>query len=59
MFADRNLAKLSLESLHPAADGGRCRGPHPNIRQSPESLMENRSKVREVKDTTRKTHRVN
>ena len=40
MHADRNLAQLSPERLHPAVDGGRCRDPQPNIRQSPGSLVE-------------------
>jgi hypothetical protein len=34
MLADRSLAQLSFERLHPAVDGNRCRDPQPNIRQS-------------------------
>jgi hypothetical protein len=34
MLADRNLAQLSPERLHPAVDGGRCRDSQSNIRRS-------------------------
>jgi hypothetical protein len=34
MFADRSLAKLSSERLHPTADGNRFGDPQPNIRWS-------------------------
>jgi hypothetical protein len=40
MLADRSLAELSPEKLHPAADGNRCRDPEPNIRWSLERLVE-------------------
>lgn len=40
MATDRNLAQLSPERPHPAADGGRCRDPQPNIRLSLGSLAE-------------------
>ena len=40
MLAERNLAQLSLERLHPVTDGNRCRDPQPNIRQSSWSLVE-------------------
>ena len=40
MLANRNIAYLSPERLHAAVDGGRCRDPQPNIRQSSRSLLE-------------------
>jgi hypothetical protein len=40
MLADRSLALLSSERLHPAADWNRCRYPQPNIEQSPGTLLE-------------------
>jgi hypothetical protein len=40
MLADRSLAQLSSEKLHPAADGNRCRDTQPNTRQSMGSLVE-------------------
>ena len=40
VLADRSLAWLSSERLHPAADGNRCRDPQPHIRWSLGSLIE-------------------
>jgi hypothetical protein len=40
MLADRNLAKLSSERLHPEADGSKYKDPQPNIRWSSGSLVE-------------------
>jgi hypothetical protein len=44
IFADRNLAYLSSERLHSAADGNRCRDTQLNIRQSSGNLEENGKK---------------
>jgi hypothetical protein len=35
MLADRNIAYLSSERLHPAADENRCRDLQPKIKWSP------------------------
>jgi hypothetical protein len=40
MLADRNLAWLSFERFHPAADSDRCRDPQANIEWSLVTLME-------------------
>jgi hypothetical protein len=40
MLADRNLALLSPEKLHPAMYGGRFRDPQTNIRCALGSLLE-------------------
>ena len=40
ILADRNLALLSSERLHPAASGNRCIDPQPNIRWNLGSLVE-------------------
>ena len=40
MFADRSLAWLSSERLHPAADSDRYRHPQPNSGWSLGTLME-------------------
>jgi hypothetical protein len=39
MLADRNLAQVSSDRIHTAANGKRYRLPQPNIRWSPGSLM--------------------
>jgi hypothetical protein len=40
MLADRKLAQLSPEKLHPTANGNRCRDTQPIIRQSLGSVVE-------------------
>jgi len=40
MLADRSLAWLSSERLHPASDSDRCRHPQPNSGWSSGTLME-------------------
>ena len=53
---------MSSERFHPAADGNRCRDPHPNIRwnlgslvQELEEGLENPERI----ETPQKTNRVN
>jgi hypothetical protein len=40
LLADRNLAELSSEKLHPEADGRRCSDSYSNIRWSLGSFVE-------------------
>jgi hypothetical protein len=40
MLADRNLAELPPERLHPIADRNICRDPKRNIRRRPGNLVE-------------------
>jgi hypothetical protein len=40
MIANRNLARVSSEMIHPAADLDRCRYPYPNSGWSLRTLME-------------------
>ena len=58
MLADRSLAQLSPERLHPSTDRNRCRDPQPNISQSSgescDRTGDRGEQARGAKDTTRR-----